>query len=78
MTRLDELIQKRGLKKSFIAQTIGRTPKQMSAYCKRPEIMPLGVAFKLASVLNCRVDDLITNQGGCHADARSSVSPVRY
>lgn len=57
-SRLNELIEKSGLRKKYIAKEVGITPTQFSNWIAGRSYPPLDKAYKLAKLLNCKVDDL--------------------
>ncbi|WP_176545053.1 helix-turn-helix transcriptional regulator [Bacillus sp. AFS041924] len=57
---LDELINKSGLKKGFLASKLDVTPQQFSKWLKGEHYPPANKLFKLAYILNCKVDELYT------------------
>lgn len=56
--RIGELIEVKGMKKKYIAKEIGITPNQLSNWLAMKSYPPLDKAYKLADLLNCKVDDL--------------------
>jgi putative transcriptional regulator len=57
-SRLNELIEKSGYRKKYIAKEVGITPTQLSNWIASRSYPPLDKAYKLAKLLNCKVDDL--------------------
>lgn len=55
---LEEMIHKSGLKKGFLAKQINVTPQQFSKWIKGEHYPPADKLFKLAKLLDCKVDDL--------------------
>lgn len=56
--RIGELIDAAGYKKKYIAQLLEISPTQLSNWIGGRSYPPIDKAFKLASILKCRVDDL--------------------
>ncbi|MFS0776275.1 helix-turn-helix transcriptional regulator [Neobacillus sp. 3P2-tot-E-2] len=56
--RIGELIEIKGMKKKYVAKEIGITPNQLSNWLAMKSFPPLDKAYKLADLLNCKVDDL--------------------
>lgn len=56
--RIEEILNEKGLKKSFVAKQIGVDPNTLSRWIKGGN-MTLANAVKLADVLGVKVDDLI-------------------
>lgn len=57
-SRMNELIVKSGYMKKYIAKELGITPNQLSNWLAGRSYPPLDKAYKLADLLNCKVDDL--------------------
>jgi putative transcriptional regulator len=57
-SRLNELIEKSGYMKKYIAKEVGITPTQLSNWIACRSYPPLDKAYKLAKLLGCKVDDL--------------------
>lgn len=55
---MNELIVKSGYMKKYIAKELGITPNQLSNWLAGRSYPPLDKAYKLADLLNCKVDDL--------------------
>lgn len=55
---IGEWIQTRGFKKNFVATQLGITNQQLSNWIGGRSYPPMIKAFKLAALLNCKVDDL--------------------
>ncbi|WP_163102241.1 helix-turn-helix domain-containing protein [Peribacillus alkalitolerans] len=55
---IDKLIKERGFKKQFIAQQLEITAKQLRNYELMESYIPIPKAYKLAKILNVKVDDL--------------------
>ncbi|MCM3599026.1 helix-turn-helix domain-containing protein [Metabacillus idriensis] len=55
---IGEIIEAKGLKKKYVAQSMGITPNQLSNWIKGRSFPPMDKAFKLAEFLEVRVDDL--------------------
>lgn len=51
---------KSGYKKSFIAEQLGVSVKQLRNYESGHSLIPIDKAFKLAKLLDCKVDELYT------------------
>lgn len=56
--RIRELVDERGLKRSFVAAKLGITVKQLRNYETGHSYIPMDKAFILANLLNVKVDDL--------------------
>ncbi|WHY76058.1 helix-turn-helix transcriptional regulator [Neobacillus sp. WH10] len=61
-SRLNELIERSGYRKKYIAKEIGITPNQLSNWIGSRSYPPLDKAYKLAKLLNCKVDDLYVEE----------------
>ena len=53
-----ELIEERGFKRSYIANKLGITVKQLRNYETNHSFIPMDKAFLLADFLGVKVDDL--------------------
>lgn len=59
VSRIEEMIEKSGLKNSYIADKIGGvSQKTVYNWRKGLSYPPFEKAFILAKILNCKVDDL--------------------
>jgi len=58
ISKIGELMQKKGLKGKWVAQQLGISQNQMSNYVKGKSYPPVDKAFELAKLLDCKVDDL--------------------
>lgn len=56
--RIEDLIKESGLKKSFIAEKLGVTTYQLRNYETSKSLIPIDKAYRLADLLNVKVDDL--------------------
>lgn len=56
--KIGEIIEERGFKKKYIANLMSVTPSQLSNWISSRAYPPMDKAFKLAAILNCKVDDL--------------------
>lgn len=56
--KIGELIETKGMKKKYVAKEIGITPSQLSNWLALKSYPPMDKAYKLAKLLNCKVDDL--------------------
>ncbi len=56
--KIEELINKSGYRKDFIAHNIGTTTRQLRKYEKFELFIPMEKALLLAKLLKCKVDDL--------------------
>ncbi|MGE7216567.1 helix-turn-helix domain-containing protein [Priestia koreensis] len=56
--RINFLIQRAGIKKKFIAESIGVSANQLSNWISGKNYPTVDKAFKLADLLNCDVKDL--------------------
>lgn len=57
-SQIGALIDKKGYKKKFVAEQLGISPTQLSNWISGRSFPTLEKAFKLASILNVKVDDL--------------------
>lgn len=57
-SRLNELIEKSGYMKKYIAKEVGITPTQLSNWIAGRSYPPIDKAYKLATLLGVKVDDL--------------------
>jgi putative transcriptional regulator len=57
-SKIGELINERGLKRKWIAEKVGVTPKQISNWVTGYSYPTVEKAFKLANLLGVKVDDL--------------------
>jgi transcriptional regulator with XRE-family HTH domain len=55
---IEELIKNTGYKKSYIADHLEVTVRQLRKYEKMDSLIPMDKAFKLAKLLGVKVDDL--------------------
>lgn len=55
---LDEEILKSGIKKGYIAKQLEINPVTLSNYISGKRKISLEMTVKLATILNCKVDDL--------------------
>ncbi len=58
MTKLDKLIEEKGLKKSYIAHKIGISPGLLSKYISGERKPKLDTAKKLSEILECSIEDI--------------------
>jgi transcriptional regulator with XRE-family HTH domain len=58
ISRIEELIIKSGLKKSFIADKLDVSVKQLRNYETGHSLIPIDKAFILADLLEVKIDDL--------------------
>ncbi len=56
--KIGEIIEARGYLKKFIAKQMDVSPTQLSNWISGRSYPPMDKAFKLAKVLNVKVDDL--------------------
>lgn len=56
--KIRELVDERGLKRSFVAAKLGITVKQLRNYETNYSYIPMDKAYILADLLGVRVDDL--------------------
>jgi putative transcriptional regulator len=56
--KIKQLIDAKGLKQTFVAEQIGVTPQQLNAWIKGKTYPRIDRAYKLAEVLECKMDDL--------------------
>jgi len=57
-SKIGEIIDKQGYKKKYIAERMDITQSQLSNWISGRSYPPMDKAFKLAKVLNVKVDDL--------------------
>lgn len=55
---IEEKVAKRGYKKSFIAEKLGISVRQLRKYETGESLVPMDKAFVLSRLLNCKIDDL--------------------
>lgn len=58
ISKIGELIELKGYKKKYIAKLMGITPEQLSRWISGNSKPTIDKAFKLAKLLECKVDDL--------------------
>lgn len=58
ISRIEKLIEESGLKKSFIADKLDVTVKQLRNYETGRSLIPIDKAYILADLLGVKVDDL--------------------
>lgn len=56
--KLHELLEERGIKKSFLAKKIGVSPQTVSSWIGNKHYIPMDKAYKIKELLGCLVDDL--------------------
>jgi len=61
---IEKLVKESGLKKAFIANKLEVSVKQFRNYETGYSLIPIDKAFLLASLLNCKVDDLYELEEG--------------
>lgn len=59
-SNIGEHIKKSGLRKSFIAEILEVSVKQLRNYETGHSLIPMDKAFILADLLKCKVDDFYT------------------
>jgi DNA-binding XRE family transcriptional regulator len=57
-SRIKQLVENSGYKRSFIAEHLGVSKKQLGNYESGHSFVPMDKAYKLAKLLQCKVDDL--------------------
>ncbi|KRD90818.1 DNA-binding protein [Bacillus sp. Root147] len=57
-SKIGEIIDERGYKKKYVAEKMDITQSQLSNWISGRAYPPMDKAFKLAKVLNVKVDDL--------------------
>lgn len=57
-SRIGEWIDRTGFKKKYIAKELDISPTQLSNWIAGRSYPPIEKAFKLAELLQCKVDDL--------------------
>lgn len=60
---IEELIEKSGLKKSYIAKQVGVNENTLTNWIKERSYPRLDQAVKLAEILNCKITDLYVVEG---------------
>jgi len=55
---IEKIIKEKGFLKKYIAKEVGITPSQLSYWITMKNFPSADKLFKLARVLNCKVDDL--------------------
>lgn len=55
---LNEILEKRGIKKKWLADQVGITPTTLSKICKGESVPTLKVALKIADVLELKVEKI--------------------
>lgn len=55
---IEELIKQAGFRKSFVAEQLEITVRQLRKYETGDSLIPMDKAFKLAKLLGVKVDDL--------------------
>jgi len=63
-SRIGELIEKAGYKKKYIAKELDVSPTQLSNWIAGRSFPPVEKAFKLADLLNVKVDNLYEREEG--------------
>lgn len=56
--KIGEIIDKKGYRRKFIADKIGVTPQQLSNWIHGRSYPTVDKLFKVAEILECKVDDL--------------------
>ncbi|MEH7336257.1 helix-turn-helix transcriptional regulator [Neobacillus drentensis] len=64
ISRIGELIINSGLKKSFIADKLEVSVKQLRNYETGHSLIPIDKAFVLAELLNVKIEDLYERENG--------------
>jgi transcriptional regulator with XRE-family HTH domain len=64
ISRIEDLIIKSGLKKSFIADKLEVSVKQLRNYETGHSLIPIDKAFILADLLKVKIDDLYERKKG--------------
>ena len=62
-SNIGKMIEDSGLKKSFIADKLGVSVKQLRNYEIGHSLIPIDKAYILADLLRCKVDDLYEREG---------------
>jgi putative transcriptional regulator len=57
-SKIGQVIEDRGLMKKYVAKKLGVSPSQISNWISGKSYPTLNKAFKLAKLLQCKVDDL--------------------
>lgn len=55
---IEELIRKSGYRKDFLAEKLNVSTRQLRKYETGDSLIPIDKAYKLADLLECKVDDL--------------------
>lgn len=58
--RINEMIEKSGLRKGYIAKQLEINPNTLSSYISGKRKISLEMAVQLADILNCDITDLYT------------------
>jgi transcriptional regulator with XRE-family HTH domain len=58
ISRIEELIRKRGYKKAFVAEKLEITVKQLRNYETGRSLIPIDKAYRLADLLEVGVEEL--------------------
>lgn len=56
--KIGPIIESKGFKKKYIAEKVGVSPNQLSNWITNKNYPPMDKAFRLAEILECKVDDL--------------------
>lgn len=57
-SKIGDLLDERGLKRTYIAKKLGVTKEMVSRYCAGTSYPRLDKAFELAKILGVKVDDM--------------------
>lgn len=61
--KIGKIIDEKGYRRKFIAEKMGVSPQQLSNWINERNYPTIDKAFKLAGLLNCKVDDLYEKEG---------------
>lgn len=64
-SNIETLIKNKGLRKSFIAEQLNITVRQLRKYETGDSLIPIDKGFKLAKLLGVKVDDLYEEEEEC-------------
>lgn len=61
-SNIGKIIDDQGFKKKYIADKMEVSPTQLSNWINNRNYIPIDKAYKLAELLNCKVDDLYSKE----------------
>lgn len=62
ISKINEKIELRGYKKKWVAEQLGVSQNVLSRWINNHNMPSVKTLFKLAEILNCKVDDLYTKK----------------